>query len=159
MAPSMTNTSSSPACRCSGSLAPGAMRVIIARRLLSGCCQMSLPRTPGWRSCHGRSLSEMICDRGVVVVLMGGFSCCVTSCRESIAHRRRGQRGPAALLRLELHVLVGRGKRVAGGQPEAGLVHSPADAVDEGQLVHRRDHRLVGHELLDAVQQGLALGT
>src|SRR5262249_40613238 len=158
MAPSMTNTSSSPACRCSGSLASGAMRVIIARRLLSGCAQMSLPRTPGWRSCHGRSLSEMICDRGVVVVLMGGFSCSRDVVPGEYRAPPRGSTRPV-LLGLELQVLVGRGNRIAGDQPETRFVHPPADAVDEGQLVHRRDHRLVGHELLEAMQQGLALGT
>src|SRR5262249_51898897 len=122
-------------------------------------CQMSLPRTPGWRSCHGRSLSEMICDRGVVVVLMGGFSWRDVVPAEYRAPPQGSTRAGPRLLRLELQVLVGRGKRVAGDQPEAGSVHSPPDAVDEGQLVHRRDHRLVGHELLDAMQQGLALGT
>src|SRR5215470_14212716 len=158
MAPSMTNTSSSPTCRCSGSWAPGAIRVIIARRLLSACSQMLLPRTPGCRSCHGKSLSEMICDNGVLVVLMVCSPGLRRSCRRVTRGVARVNAPGIGLLRLELQILVGRREGVAGDEPEPGFVDAPADAVDEGQLVHRRDHRLLRHELLHAMEQHLALG-
>src|SRR2546430_11514782 len=70
MAPSTTKTSSSPTCRWSGSFASGSMRVMTARRLVSGCSQILFIRTPGCRSCHARSATEMISDNGVFVVLM-----------------------------------------------------------------------------------------
>src|SRR5882672_7878253 len=70
MAPSMTKTSSSPTCRWSGSFASGSMRVITARRLVSGCSQIVFIRTPGCRSCHARSLIGMIWDSGVFVVIV-----------------------------------------------------------------------------------------
>ncbi|HEY3190913.1 MAG TPA: hypothetical protein VGJ70_25705, partial [Solirubrobacteraceae bacterium] len=54
--------------------------------------------TPGWRSCHGRSLSEMICDRGVVVVLIVWSPGSRDVVPESSAHGGGGQRGPGRVL-------------------------------------------------------------
>ena len=63
------------------------------------------------------------------------------------------------LLRLELHVLVRRGVGVARNQPEPRLGHAGAVPVEEAQLPDRTDHRLVVHELLQLVEDGLpALG-
>ena len=42
--------------------------------------------------------------------------------------------------------------------PRPGLVNAPADPVDEGELVDRRDHRLLVDELLDTLEHRLALG-
>src|SRR5262245_25009802 len=144
--PSTTKSSSSPAWRCSGSLAPPSMRLSTACRFVAGSAQRLLARTPGCRSCHERSLIEMIWDSGVVVALIGCASAGRIGWRES------------RLLRLELQVLVRRGEGVAGAEPEAGFVDAPAAAVDERQLVHRRDHRLLRHQLLHPLQHGRALG-
>src|SRR4029453_3190836 len=92
--PSTTKSNSSPACRCSGSLAPASMRLSTACRFVAGSAQRLLGRTPGCRSCHGKSLIEMIWDSGVVVALI---------CRASA--ERIGWR-ESRLLRLELQVLA-----------------------------------------------------
>src|SRR6059036_2444928 len=103
------------------------MRVMTARRLVCGCSQILFIRTPGCRSCHARSLTEMISDNGDFVVLMGQTSVerleSTFSARESSSRRGTGQRGgapgcAAALLGLELHVLVGRREGVTGDEPE-----------------------------------------
>src|SRR5262249_736093 len=94
--PSTTKSSSSPAWRCSGSLAPASMRLSTACRFVAESAQRLLARTPGCRSCHARSLIEMIWDSGVVVVLISGASAGRIGGRES------------RLLRLELQVLVRR---------------------------------------------------
>src|SRR5256886_3849227 len=66
---------------------------------------------------------------------------------------------PAAArsLRLELHVLVRRRIGVAGDQPQTRLLHPGPVAVDERELPDRDEHRLLVHDLLDLVQQRLAL--
>src|SRR2546428_410302 len=63
------------------------------------------------------------------------------------------------LLGLELQVLVGRRESVTGDEPEPRLFHAPAPARDEGELVDRRGHCALVDELLDALQDRLALRT
>src|SRR5262245_49811775 len=143
--PSTTKRSSSPAWRCSGSLAPASMRLSTACRFVAESAQRLLARTPGCRSCHARSLIEMIWDSGVVVALISGASAGRIGWRES------------RLLRLELQVLVRRREGIARDEPETGFVHAPADAVDESELVHRRHHHLLRDKLLDSLKHGRAL--
>src|SRR5436309_1744789 len=69
-APSMTKISSSPTWRWSGGFASGSIRVMTARRFVAESSQMLFIRSPGWRSCHGRSLTAMISDIGALVTLM-----------------------------------------------------------------------------------------
>src|SRR2546422_6872104 len=69
-APSITKISSSPTCRWSGSCAPGAKRVIWARRFVALSSQRILKLMPGRNSCQPSSPMEMICDRGPVVVIV-----------------------------------------------------------------------------------------
>src|SRR5262245_31655681 len=59
-------------------------------------------------------------------------------------------------LRLELHVFVGPRERKAGDEPEARLRDPRTKAAHGGELPDRSEHRLVVHELLDAVQGRLA---
>src|SRR6266850_400311 len=146
-APSTTKISSSPTWRWSGSFASGSIRLRTARRFVAGSSQRLFIRTPGWRSCHGRSLIEMISERGDLVTLM------------SRLQEERSAVGwtESALFAPELQVLVRRRERIARDEPEPRLFHAPAKAVDEGQLVHRHDHRLLVDELLDPVQHRLTL--
>src|SRR2546428_240182 len=69
-APSTRKISSSPTCRWSGSCAPGAKRVIWARRFVALSSQRILKLMPGRNSCQPSSPMEMICDRGPVVVIV-----------------------------------------------------------------------------------------
>src|SRR5436309_10760756 len=145
MAPSMTKTSSSPACRCSGSLERGAIRLMTARRLLSGCSQMFLPRTPGWRSCHGKSLREMICDSGVFVVLIRGSPGSTV---------RRAGRVTRAAARVNAGVGAAAGDRVAVVELHAPAQHEVVhEAVrrDGPRLGQAGSERLARHRLHDAV--------
>src|SRR5437763_584716 len=63
----------------------------------------------------------------------------------------------ARSLALELHVLVGGGVGVVGHQGEARFGHARPVPVEVGQLPDGDDHRLVVDELLDAVEERLAL--
>src|SRR5438094_675434 len=47
------------------------MRVISARRFVAGSAHRLFMRIPGWCSCHSRSLTGMISDGGLFVVVMG----------------------------------------------------------------------------------------
>src|SRR5215472_4156930 len=58
--------------------------------------------------------------------------------------------------RLELDVLVGSRERPTGDEAEPRFGHSRALRMDEAELPDRRIHRLVVHELLDAMQRRLA---
>src|ERR1051325_4977184 len=60
-------------------------------------------------------------------------------------------------LLLELHVFVGRRERVGRDEAVARLLDARAHAVEERQLVDRREHRALVHELLHAVEDRLAL--
>src|SRR6266545_6268379 len=64
--------------------------------------------------------------------------------------------GRALSLPRQLYVLVGRGERPAGDEPEARLRHPRTLGVDEAELPDRRVHGLVVHELLDPVEGRLA---
>src|SRR5437867_6343919 len=72
-------------------------------------------------------------------------------------------RGPVPLaqpersLALELHVLVGGGVGVVGDQGEARFRHARPVPVEEGQLPDGDDRRLLVDELLDALEDRLAL--
>src|SRR6266446_5248212 len=57
----------------------------------------------------------------------------------------------------QLQVLVGRGVREAPDMVHAGLLDARADAPEEGQLVDGHVQHAVVHDLLDLVDQGLAL--
>src|SRR5262245_7643008 len=106
-------------------------------------------RAPGWRSC-----------------------CSARGSRGSIRSRAGSARGwtwatpsspcsrPSSppLSRLQLDVLVGRGKRIAGDEAEAGLLEAPPHPRQEGELVDGGRHRPLVDELLDAVERGLAAG-
>src|SRR5438105_6642479 len=63
----------------------------------------------------------------------------------------------ATPLLLELQVLRGGGVGVPGNQPGAGFLHTRPHAPDERQLVERDVERLVGDDLLDLVDELLAL--
>src|SRR5215208_603223 len=54
----------------------------------------------------------------------------------------------APLRALQRDLLVGAGIGEAGDQAEPGLAHSRSDAVDEGELPDRCEHRALVHELL-----------
>src|SRR5690242_4839256 len=84
----MTKISSSPTCRCRGSSAPGAKRVIWTRRFVGGSCQRILNVIPGLSSCQATSLTAMIRDRGLVVMAIP---------RASIESWREPSRLPEAL--------------------------------------------------------------
>src|SRR5437867_8090454 len=82
---------------------------------------MLFVRTPGWRSCHARSLTEMISDNGVFVVVMvwpprvvpssGGD----TSCQ--VLHGTSGT-GPSGAARVARRgALVNDGSRHDGSRP------------------------------------------
>src|SRR5205814_6867132 len=60
-------------------------------------------------------------------------------------------------LALELHVLVGRGERIRADRAEPRFRDPGADAVEERQLVDRREHHALVHELLHAMEDGLTL--
>src|SRR5262245_6979368 len=57
----------------------------------------------------------------------------------------------------ELHVLVGSRPRIVGDEPEARLGHARAVALQKGELPDREVHDLFADELLDAVEDHLAL--
>src|SRR5438132_8885002 len=59
--------------------------------------------------------------------------------------------------RLELQILVGSGVSVVRDQAQPGLRHPRSHTVQEGGLEERSEHRLLVHELLDPVEDGLAL--
>src|SRR6185436_854074 len=61
------------------------------------------------------------------------------------------------LLALQLDVFVGGGECVAGDQPESRLLDTAADAVEERELVDRREDGALVDDLLHAVQDRLAL--
>src|SRR4249920_3793877 len=60
-------------------------------------------------------------------------------------------------LALELQVLIRRGVGLVLDEAEARLLHPGADAVEERQLPDGREHDAVVRDLLDLVQQRLAL--
>src|SRR5262249_42001168 len=68
-----------------------------------------------------------------------------------------GYRSPPGSLRLELQVLVGRRVGVHRDQTEPGLGHARADAVQPPKLPDWRVHDLLVDELLDLVEDRLAL--
>src|SRR5207244_282856 len=77
------------------------------------------------------------------------------------ARERRKRAGAMAgyypLLRLELDVLIRRRPGIVGQQAEARLAHARAVAVQERELPDRQVHDLVVHELLNLVEERLAL--
>src|SRR3989454_11682817 len=58
---------------------------------------------------------------------------------------------------LELQVLTGSGVRVALDEPRAGNLDARSYPPDEALLEDGRDEHLVGDDLLDLAEQGLAL--
>ena len=79
------------------------------------------------------------------------------TCAPRPAGALRGPTARTTALLLELQILAGRGVGEALDQAGAGLRHARAHAPDESQLEDRRDHHLVGDDLLDLVEQRLAL--
>src|SRR2546430_12176952 len=60
-------------------------------------------------------------------------------------------------LRLELHVLVRRRPGIVRDEPESRLRHASAVSLQHGELPDREVHDLVVHQLLDALEERLAL--
>src|SRR5215831_20996190 len=58
---------------------------------------------------------------------------------------------------LDLQILAGRGVRIALDQARARHLDARAHAPDEPLLEDRRDHRLIGDDLLDLVERGFTL--
>src|SRR5215475_14710264 len=61
------------------------------------------------------------------------------------------------LARPELHVLVGGGIEVVGDQSQTGLGHARPNPVEKGGLVEGHEHHALVHELLDLLEECLAL--
>src|SRR5215470_1557443 len=71
--------------------------------------------------------------------------------------RDEAPRGPrSASAGLEGDLLVGGAPEVARDQAEPGLRHPRAVTVQAGDVPDRREHGTLVHELLDALQGGLA---
>src|SRR5438034_3300839 len=60
-------------------------------------------------------------------------------------------------LRLELQVLVRRRPRIVRDEAEPRLLHTWADPLQEGELPDGKDHGLLVDQLLDAMEERLAL--
>src|SRR6266849_8824974 len=65
--------------------------------------------------------------------------------------------GALLSLRLELQVLVRRRPRVVRDEAEPRFRHARTDPLQEGELPDRKDHGLVVDQLLDAMEERLAL--
>src|SRR5437867_9624713 len=155
MAPSMTKTSSSPTCRWSGSFASGSMRVMTARRLVSGCSQILFIRTPGCRSCHARSATEMISDNGLFAVDMVPSSPVRSAPRHPVVARAVVPEDLALALvgDRELHERLDR-LRILGvevgpvGREDDGVVAHVIDDLFHEVLVGLHGHEALALEVL-----------
>src|SRR6266852_3185065 len=76
---------------------------------------------------------------------------------ESTPRLRTGFLGRSVSPRLELHVLVGRGPRIVRDETEPRLRHARTHALQERELPDGQDHGLVVDQLLDSMEQRLAL--
>src|SRR5436309_2179741 len=118
----MTKISSSPACRCRGSRAPGPKRVIWARRFVAGSSHRILKLMPGRNSCQPRSLVEMMRERGVVVVM-------VSASGEGAARRVPGCYSRCMRKTIRKRARLGSGEEHAGRLQRAveGMQHEAED--------------------------------
>src|SRR5262245_40065692 len=88
----------------------------------------------------------------------GASACAGAHARAAISARANevANRVTVVSLFLEPHVFVRGRIRIAGDQTEAGVLHPGPDAAQDARLPERREHRLLVHELLDAVERPLA---
>src|SRR5262245_10724795 len=88
----------------------------------------------------------------------GASACAGWHARAAISARANevANRVTVVSLFLEPHILVRRRIRIAADQAEPGVLHPGPDAAQDGRLPERREHGLLVHELLDAVERRLA---
>src|SRR3989441_179543 len=114
----------------------------------SACAPSSLIATTAWASCTG-ALARVSRRRSISPQPRR----CTERWTCSSGWRRLRRTSPG----LELHILVGRGERVARDEPEPRFLHTRPHAAQEGDLPDRRNHHLLVDELLNPVQDRLAL--
>src|SRR5438128_1861953 len=119
-----------------------------------GCLVTSLTRSPRSQTSHSCSWRPLMYSAPVRAAM--------AKLLDSDSQSRLGRRGsPDGLQRelplLELQILAGRGVRVALDQPGARDLDARGHAPDEALLEDRPHQRLIGDDLLDLMEQGLAL--
>src|SRR5262249_7132516 len=139
-----------------------------------GCVVTSLTRSPRSQTSHSCAWSPLMysapvrapipaprCSRcrpsrGWGPAGRGATTSC-SRCRPSRGWAPAGRGATTNKVLLDLQILAGRGVRIALDQARARDLDARAHAPDESLLEDRRDHRLIGDDLLDLVEQGLTL--